>query len=217
MDALAAAGLLSAMPNPKITRDVRPLSPDMIDIMQGVEVNEDVAERADSMWSPMCAHMSESDNEQGFPPPPPQGGVFSTPWLSGHSYDSMEGPWSPTCTHVSTLGDERACAPMAMDLSLDPSEAESVPVFPLDDVKLHAWVDGLEVRGQAGYGVYFSHDEYTNISRPVVGPQANNRAEVLAVRAAVSAVREDQELCMYSDSYWCVDIFDNLELYKRRG
>ena len=22
---------------------------------------------------------------------------------------------------------------------------------------------------------------------------------------------------MYSDSKWCVDIFDNLELYKRRG
>ena len=54
------------------------------------------------------------------------------------------------------------------------------------------------------------------MSRPVVGPQTNNRAEVSAVRAALSAVRGDQELCMYSDSKWCADIFENLELYKRR-
>ena len=103
-----------------------------------------------------------------------------------------------------------------MDLSLDLSEAESVPDFLLDDAKVHAWVDGFEVRGQAGYGMYFLHGEYPNVSRPVVGPQTSNRAEVSAVRAAVSMVCGDQELCMYSDSKWCVDIFDNVELYKRR-
>ena len=26
-----------------------------------------------------------------------------------------------------------------------------------------------------------------------------------------------QELCLYNDSKWCVDIFSNLQLYKRRG
>ena len=65
--------------------------------------------------------------------------------------------------------------------------------------------------------MYFPHGEYPNINRPVVGPQTNNRVEVSAVRAATSAVRGDQELCMYCDSKWCVDIFYNLELYKRRG
>ena len=37
------------------------------------------------------------------------------------------------------------------------------------------------------------------------------------MRAAVGAVRGDQMLCMYSDSKWCVDIFDNLDLCKKRG
>ena len=36
---------------------------------------------------------------------------------------------------------------MAMDLSLDLSAVETVPDFLLDNVKLHAWVDGSEVRG----------------------------------------------------------------------
>ena len=81
---------------------------------------------------------------------------------------------------------------MAMDLLPDPSEVESVPDFLMDDVKLHAWVDGSEIRGQVGYGVYFPHDENSNINRPVVGPKTNNKAEVLAVRAVVSAVCGDQ-------------------------
>ena len=106
---------------------------------------------------------------------------------------------------------------MTVDLLLDMSDVETVPDFLLDNVNLHAWVDGSEVQGQAGYGVYFPHGEYLNISRPVVGPQANNRAEVSAGRAALGAGRGDQELCMYSGSKWCVDIFDNLNLYKRRG
>ena len=28
---------------------------------------------------------------------------------------------------------------------------------------------------------------------------------------------ESQELCLYSDSKWCVDIFSNLHVYKRKG
>ena len=30
-------------------------------------------------------------------------------------------------------------------------------------------------------------------------------------------MRNTQEPCLYSDSKWCVDIFNNLQLYKRRG
>ena len=30
-------------------------------------------------------------------------------------------------------------------------------------------------------------------------------------------MRNTQELCLYSDSKWCVDIFSNLQLYNRRG
>ena len=106
---------------------------------------------------------------------------------------------------------------MTMDVSLDLSDVETVPDFLLDDDKLHVWVDGSEIQGQAGYGVYFPHGECPNINRLVVGPQMDNRAEVSAVRAAVGAVRGDQTLCMYSDSKWCVDVFDNLDVYKRRG
>ena len=50
-----------------------------------------------------------------------------------------------------------------------------------------------------------------------MGPQTNNRVEVLAVRAEIRAVHNTQEPCLYSDSKWCVDIFSNLQLYKRRG
>ena len=106
---------------------------------------------------------------------------------------------------------------MRTDLLLDLLDVESVPDFLLDNTKVNTWMDGSEIRGQAPYGVHFPHGEYPNISQPMVGPQTNNRAEVSAVRAAISVVREDQELCIYSDSKWCVDIFDNLQLYKRRG
>ena len=95
------------------------------------------------------------------------------------------------------------------------SDAESVPDFLLDSTKPHAWTDGSEIGGRAGYGVYFPHAEYDNISEPVVGPQTNNKVEVLVVRAGIRAVRNTQELCLYSDSKWCVDIFNNLQLYKK--
>ena len=91
---------------------------------------------------------------------------------------------------------------------------ESVPDF-LGDAKIHAFVDGSEIRGQAGFGVYFPHGEFLNVSQPVVGAQTNNRAEVSAVRAAIQRVPEF--LCLYSDSKWCVDIFSNLCMYKCRG
>ena len=64
------------------------------------------------------------------------------------------------------------------DFLQDMSDADSVPDFLLDSTKVHAWTDGSEIRGRAGYGVYFPHAEYDNISEPVVGPQTNNRAEV---------------------------------------
>ena len=63
--------------------------------------------------------------------------------------------------------------------------------------------------------MYFPHAEYDNVSELVVGPQTNNRAEVSAVRAAIRAVRNSQELCLYSELKWCVNIFTNLRLYKR--
>ena len=68
-----------------------------------------------------------------FDPPPPTGGYLAH-WLDGHSDDSMERPWSPAYT----LGDKRALVPMVMDVSLDLLEAEAVPDFLLDSVKLHA-------------------------------------------------------------------------------
>ena len=40
---------------------------------------------------------------------------------------------------------------------------------------------------------------------------------MFAVRAAMSALHGDKTVFMYSDSKWCVDSFDNLSLYKRRG
>ena len=42
-------------------------------------------------------------------------------------------------------------------------------------------------------------------------------AEVSAARTAICAVRSSQELCLYSDSKWCVDILNNLRSYKHRG
>ena len=96
------------------------------------------------------------------------------------------------------------------------SEVESIPDF-LGDAKIHAWLDGSEIRGQAGFGVYFPHGEFLNVSQPVVGVQTNNRAEVSAVRVALQRVPESEDLCLYSDSKWCVDIFSNLRVYTHRG
>ena len=31
------------------------------------------------------------------------------------------------------------------------------------------------------------------------------------------AVRDNQEWCLSSDPKWCIDIFNNLQLYKRKG
>ena len=44
------------------------------------------------------------------------------------------------------------------------SDVEYIPDFLLDSTKIHAWVDGSETRGQAGFGVYFPHAEYDNVS-----------------------------------------------------
>ena len=92
-----------------------------------------------------------------------------------------------------------------------------MPEFLLDSTKVHAWTDGSEIGGRAGYRVLAPHAEYGNISEPVVGPQTNNRAEVSAAKARLRAVRNTQELCLYSDSKWCVDNFNNLRLYKGRA
>ena len=59
------------MPKPKITRDVRLLSPDM---MQGVEVVEDLVERADSPWLPAGVYPYVGVRQRArISPPPPQG------------------------------------------------------------------------------------------------------------------------------------------------
>ena len=39
-----------------------------------------------------------------------------------------------------------------------------------------------------------------------MGPQTNNKAEISTVMAGIRAVRNSKELCLYSDSKWCVDI-----------
>ena len=58
---------------------------------------------------------------------------------------------------------------------------------------------------------------FPNVSQPVLGGRTNNGAEVSAVRAAMQRVLESHELCPYSDSKWCVDIFSNLHVYKHKG
>ena len=120
----------------------------------------------------------------------------------------------PPCTHMSDEKDRNIARGKAFLEEL--SEVESVTDF-LGDAKIHVWLDGSEVRGQAGFGVYFPHGDFPNVSQPVVGAQSNNRAEVSAVRAAIQRVPESQDLCLYSDSKWCVDIFSNLRVYKHRG
>ena len=117
-----------------------------------------------------------------------------------------------THTHESTSDTEGL-----RDFLQDMSDAVSVPDFLQDSTKVHAWTYGSEIGGRAGHGVYFPHDEYDNISEPVVGPQTSNKAEVSVVSAGTRAVRNTEELCLYSDSKWCVDSFNNLQLYKRRA
>ena len=84
---------------------------------------------------------------------------------------------------------------LVQDFLADLSDAEYMLEFLLDSTKIHAWANGSKIRGRAGFGVFFPHVEYDNISEPVVGPQTNNRAEVSAVRAGICAVRNTWELC----------------------
>ena len=121
--------------------------------------------------------------------------------------------WSPACMHMSD--DEYSSMARGQAFLEELSDVESVPDF-LGDAKIHAWIDGSEIRGQAGFGVYFPHGEFPNVSQPVVGAQMNIGVEVLAVRAAMQRVLDSQELSLYSDSKWCVDIFSNLHMYKRK-
>ena len=81
---------------------------------------------------------------------------------------------------------------------------ESVPDFLLDCTKVHAWADGSKIWGQAGFGIYFPHAEYENISEPVVGPQTNNRAEVSAVRAGIRALCAAPKSCACTGTLSCV-------------
>ena len=94
-----------------------------------------------------------------------------------------------------------------------------MPEFLLDSTKVHAWTDGSEIGGRAGYEVYFPHSDYGSISEPVVGPQTNNiyRAEVSAVRVGIHAVHNTQELCLSSDSKWCGTFLTIYKLYKQRA
>ena len=101
-------------------------------------------------WSPACTHMSEAKEDSKV----------------SLGDNSAEGPmefddcWSPACTHMTDEEDRDVARGRQFLEHL--SEEESVPDF-LADAKIHAWVDGSEKRGQAGFGVHFPHGEYENV------------------------------------------------------
>ena len=175
-------------------------------VPQEVHKQDGMLGLTDTQWSPACTHMATSDKED-------------TRVADGaHTHIHSDDHWSPACTHMSTPEDKCNHGARVQDFLADLSDAESVLEFLLDFTKIHDWADGSEIRGRAGFGVFFSHAEYDNINEPVVGAQINNRVEVSAVRAEIRAVRSNtQELCLYSDSKWCLDIFSNLQLYKHRA
>ena len=167
--------------------------------------------------SPACTHMAISDkNEVGYMERAQSG-------LRGDTEEVRE-QWSPACTHMVTSNDDDQLMASSVhththestpdveglrDFLQDMLHAESVSNFLLDSTKVHVWTDGSEIRGRAGYGVYFPHAKDDNIGEPVVGPQTNNRADVSAAKARIRAVRNTQKLCLYGDSKWCVHIFNN--------
>ena len=89
--------------------------------------------------------------------------------------------WLPACTHMSDNENQNVTRREGFVQKL--SDVESVPDF-LGDVKVHVWVDGSEICGHIGFGVYFPHGEFPNVSQPVLGTQAKNRAKISVVRAA---------------------------------
>ena len=68
------------------------------------------------------------------------------------------------CTHMSTSEDECNRGVRVQDFLADVSDAESMPEFLVDPTEIHSWADGSETRGQAGFGVFFPHAKYDNIS-----------------------------------------------------
>ena len=79
---------------------------------------------------------------------------------------------------------------------------------------LEVWTDGCclnngSPHARAGIGVYFGKDHPSNVSRPLIGRQTNNRAEIEAVIEAALRARELQAplLRIFTDSKFVADFF----------
>ena len=130
-------------------------------------------------------NMAMSDNDEELP----ASGV--------HTHIRTDDQWSPACTHMSTSDDQYSHRVRGQDFLADLSDEESIPQFLLDSTKIH--VDGSEIRGRAGFGVFFPHAGYDNISEPVVGPQTNNRE-------GCQQSEQDSALCATTKSCACMVI-----------
>ena len=175
-------GLMEIAEAPAATR---PMGDELMIHLGDDQLQEGVLEMSDTedrQWSPTCMHMATSDDEEEH-------------LASGtHTHVHTDDHWLPACTHMSTSKDECSHGMRGQEFLVELSYAESVPEYLLDSTKIHAWVDGSEIRGRAGFGVFSPHAGYENVSEPVVGPETNNRAEVLAFRARIRVVHNSQEL-----------------------
>jgi ribonuclease HI len=96
--------------------------------------------------------------------------------------------------------------------------------------QLHIWTDGACMfNGQqgasiGGVGVYFgpqdprsvlllhtstldieSNSQYRNVAEPLLGKQTNNRAELTAIKRALSIAPMNRNVCIHSDSKYAID------------
>ena len=110
-------------------------------------------------WSPACTHMATPDDDKEH-------------LASGtHTHVHMDDHWSPACSQMSRSKDECSQGRRGQEFLAELSDAESIPQFFFDSTKIHAWVEGWEIRGRAGFGFPPPppHAEYHNISEPLVG------------------------------------------------
>ena len=75
--------------------------------------------------------------------------------------------------------------------------------------KINVFTDGAcsnngRSNAKAGIGIFISHDDPRNVSRPISGKQTNNTAELSAVIEVFSLFTNNENIIIYTDSEYVI-------------
>lgn len=89
-----------------------------------------------------------------------------------------------------------------------------------EDTCVHVYTDGAcEGNGTSGavsgIGVYFPFKEYKNVSKKINGKQTNNTAELSAIKEAIAACKDTDDILVHIDSEYCIKVLSNMNKAKQ--